>query len=140
MESLPCKLSHPDAKLPTKHYFDDAGFDLYSVEVANVPASGSAVVDIGVAIGIPAGYYGQLATRSSFGKRGLYIHPGVVDAGYTGTISVLVRNLTTEDYKILKGDKVAQLLILPVPKFQPVTVSELDYSARGANGFGSSGR
>lgn len=142
---LQVKLLHPEAKLPTKaHPEEDAGFDLYSVVEGVVPphaANSSPVnIDTGIAFAIPQGYYGQLMTRSSYGKMGMRVHPGVIDSGYRGPITVLVHNLSEEPREIRKGDKVAQLLILPVPFTEVSVVDELPTSSRGEKGFGSSGR
>jgi dUTP pyrophosphatase len=139
--SLLVKLNSPDAKVPFKaHPDEDAGFDLVGTHDVTVKAFESAIVDIKLSLGIPKGYYGQLMTRSSMGKAGLRIHPGVIDQGYRGNITVIVVNLTSRDYEIHTGDKVAQLLILPVPKIKVEVVTELPESSRGEGGFGSSGR
>lgn len=139
--TLLVKLNSPDAKVPFKaHPDEDAGFDLVGTHDATVKAFESTIVDIKLSLGIPKGYYGQLMTRSSMGKAGLRIHPGVIDAGYRGNISVIVINLTSRDYEIHQGDRVAQLLLLPVPKVKIEVVTELPESSRGEGGFGSSGK
>ena len=151
-----------DAKLPTKAYDGDAGWDLYSCEnitikpicgMTDVPvADGSSAVrsvpswdyaitevDVGIAFAIPAGYYGQVMCRSGYGKKGMRVHHGVVDAGYRGPVTVFVQNQGEAPITINKGDKIAQLLILPVPDVCVQEVTELSSSVRGEKGFGSSG-
>lgn len=147
------KKLHPDAQIPSKaHPEEDAGFDLYSCDdIVEIKEGEVKEVKTGVALEIPQGYYGQIMTRSSFGKKGLRVHPGVVDSGYRGEITIFVYNLSDQNarntmyvedngYAILKGDKVAQLLILPVPAVEMEETDDLGWSSRGANGFGSTGR
>lgn len=141
MEKLQVKLLHPDAKKPIKaHPEEDAGFDLYCVEEAFIPPHGREFIDTGIAIAVPKGYYGQIMTRSSIGKKGMRVHPGVIDSGYRGGISVLVFNLTEVPQFVSKGDRIAQLLVLPVPEIYVESVEELPESQRGVGGFGSTGK
>jgi dUTP pyrophosphatase len=132
----------PDAKLPTKAYSDDAGFDLYALnDVEYHKQDGLIEIHTGIAIAIPKGYYGQVACRSGMGRRGWRVHPGVIDSGYRGEISVFMQYHGSENHiSIHKGDKIAQLLILPVPDIETVESNELPTSERGEKGFGSSGR
>ena len=139
--TLLVKLNGPSAKVPYKaHPDEDAGFDLVGTHDSTVKAFESATVDTQISLAIPKGFYGQLMTRSSMGKAGLRIHPGVIDSGYRGTISVIIVNLTSRDYEVHAGDRVAQLLILPVPKIKVEVVTELPESSRGEGSFGSSGK
>lgn len=135
------KKLHPDALVPSKaHPDEDAGFDLHCVEDAFIPPHGREAISIGIALGIPKGYYGQLMARSSTGKKGMRIHPGVIDSGYRGEISILVFNLTGVPQFIGKGERLAQLLILPVPEVYVDVVEDLPDSLRGTNNFGSTGK
>ena len=135
------KLVHPNAKIPIKtHPNEDAGFDLFSVDTKKIKPFTKEEFSVGIALGIPLGYYGQIATRSSYGNRGLRVHPGVIDAGYRGEITILVFNMTKKVTTINKGDKIAQLLILPAPNFEIVEETQLPPSSRGSKGFGSSGK
>lgn len=129
----------PEAKLPTRAYVGDAGWDLYSIESKSLARHCFEEFRTGIAVEIPTGYYGQIAARSSSGKKGMIVHPGVIDSGYRGEISLFIRNLGM-DVNIVKGDKIAQMLILPVPASYIVEVEELTKSARGLNAMGSSGR
>ena len=99
-----------------------------------------ALVPCGFAFAIPDGYEGQVRPRSSCFKRGLHVALGTIDAGYRGEVLVGVWNLGDEEVEIDHGDRIAQLVIAPVARCTAVEVSELDATARGANGLGSSGR
>ena len=133
--------THPDAKLPTKNHNDDTGFDVYSVESKVIPARGSAVVDVGLEFAnITPGFWVKVEGRSGLGfKRGITPHPGIIDNGYRGNAGILLRNVTDVDYKVEKGDRIAQFVVY---KNYNVTISEgaATLTDRGTNGFGSSGQ
>ena len=145
---LKIKLITNNAKIPTKAYSNDAGWDLYSIESKslypfefNLPAnSGLVNVRTGIEVAISEGYYGQVACRSSLGRRGIRVHPGVIDSGFRGEISIFMQNLSSSFVEICEGDKIAQLIILPIFTGGIEIVGELPGSERGRNGFGSSGR
>jgi len=137
------KLS-PDAVLPEYAHGpeEDAGMDLRSI-VAVVLAPGiPQAVPTGLSIEIPAGYEGQVRPRSGLSlKHAILVAnaPGTIDPGYRGEIRVILVNAGNADYKIEKGDRIAQLI---VARYEPVQWEEgdLNESVRGAGGFGSSGR
>lgn len=121
----------------------DAGLDLCATGSVWVPAGGWGVVPAGVAVAVPEGYVGFVAPRSGLAaKFGLTVlnSPGVVDSGYRGEVKVILMNLGVEDYRVRRGDRVAQLVVVPVFSGPVVEVSELSDSERGSAGFGSSGR
>ena len=125
---------------PYKAHPEDAGFALMSRERQTVPAHGSAIFDTGVHIEIPQGFVGFLKSKSGLNvKRGI-TSEGVIDAGYTGSIRVKLYNNTRIPYLVKKGDKISQLVILPIYSDELEVVESLDEPARGNNGFGSSGR
>ena len=132
--------NHKDARVPTKAYEGDAGFDLYSVEDVTVYPQQQVEVDCGISLGLPFEYFGLILTRSSYGKNQIQVHHGVIDPGYRGNISVFIYNLGRKSYKIKKGDKIAQLVILPIPFVTFKETNILPTSVRGARGFGSSGK
>jgi len=132
--------THPDARIPTKAYEGDAGFDLYSIHDKELPPGCQVEIDCGIKIAIPQGYFGLILTRSSYGRQLLQVHHGVIDEGYRGPITVLMYNLSKRLVHIKKGSKVAQLIILPVKHFEWEETSELPSSQRGSKGFGSSGK
>lgn len=126
--------------MPTKAHWTDAGFDLYTPIPVNVWAGNSVVVDTGVHMIIPEGYCGLLVSKSGLLTNYGITTTGLVDAGYTGTIKVKILNQGHTSYFFDAGDKISQIIILPVPDVELVKVDELPETERGSNGFGSSGR
>lgn len=128
------------AYTPTRAHEADAGLDIYSRERKLVRAHDSATFDTGVHIEIPKGFVGFLKSKSGLnGKHGL-TSEGVIDSGYTGSICVKLYNNSDEDYIINGGDKISQLVILPIVLPDLEIVTELGKTDRGSNGFGSSGK
>lgn len=144
MEIL-AKVLNPDAVLPVYANEGDAGCDLVAVESCTLRAGGGrALVATGFAIAIPQGHGGFVLPRSGLAaKHGVTCinAPGLIDAGYRGEVKIALVNLDPElDYEVHKGDRVAQLVVLPVPSAHFLTVDELPSADRGDGGFGSSGR
>jgi len=133
------KRTSPQAKIPTKAHNTDAGWDLYSPINALLYPGESRMVNMQICFEIPAGWFGKIEDRSSFAKKGIFTAGGVIDSGYRGEVSVLIRNDGPERLDISIGMRIAQLLILPVPSIQMVESEELSDSLRGEKGFGSSG-
>ena len=133
-----------DARLPSRSYDDDAGFDLYAAEAATVPAGGRASVRTGIALEIPERHAGLVLPRSGLAaKHGIALvnAPGLIDAGYRGEVRVLLLSTDAgEDFEIAVGDRIAQLLVVRVEAPDVVEVEDLAASERGEAGFGSSGR
>lgn len=125
---------------PYKARLEDAGFDLMAREGQIVLAHGSATFDTGVHIEIPQGFVGFLKSKSGLNVKHGITSDGVIDAGYTGSISVKLYNNTRIPYMVEKGDKISQLVILPICSDELEIVDSLDKTARGNNGSGSSGR
>lgn len=149
----------PGAIMPTRAHDTDAGLDLYapydyyveatkrarifneygSITTNNVEI-GSCTIDTGVHVQIPEGYVGFVKAKSGLNvKYGLNC-TGVIDAGYTGSIVVKLYNFTADEYSIKKGDKIAQLVIVPIITPELELVDELEETERGTGGFGSTGR
>lgn len=136
------KKLHPDAHLPAYAHGpeEDAGLDLRAVERVVLEPGVARGVPTGLAIELPPGYEAQVRPRSGLGlKHSLTVNFGTIDPGYRGEIRVVMFNLGRADYTIEKGDRIAQLVIAA---YQAVEweEGELGGSARGAGGFGSSGR
>lgn len=132
-----------DGFLPTYANPGDAGADLKSTEDVTVPARGRVLVKTGVKIALPNGFVGLVHPRSGLAaKSGITVlnTPGTVDAGYRGEIMVTLYNSTDEDFKVSRGDRIAQLVIQAVEHATFIQVSDLPDSARGTGGFGSSGK
>lgn len=129
------------AKLPTRAYTWDAGFDLYAPEAATIPARGSVVIDTGVHVEIPEGYVGFIKSRSGLNtKHGIVSDSGVIDSGYIGSIRVKLYNNAYKCYEIKPGNRICQIVFLPVFLPELKVVDSLGgETERGANGFGSSG-
>lgn len=129
------------AKMPTKAHKEDAGFDLYTPHEVTVKAGESATVHTGTHMILPSGWCGLLVSKSGLNTKRDIQTTGLVDAGYNGEIVVKVQNHGKEDYHFEAGEKVSQIVILPVCDVELVEeLDELPFSERGDNGFGSSGR
>ena len=138
--TLPMRRLDPAAVLPTRAHADDAGLDLYSLEDAMLAPGQGQVVRTGVAVAVPAGHGGLVCDRSSLARRGLKTAGGVIDAGYRGELGVVLWNISGAAQSVKKGERLAQLLVLPVATPVPVEMDDLGETARGAGGFGSTGR
>lgn len=129
------------AKMPTKAHETDAGFDLYAIEASFIPAHGNCVFDTGVHIELPEHTAGLLVSKSGLNVKYDITSTGLIDYGYTGSIKVKLYNNGNGDYLVEAGDKISQLMIIPiVDNLELESVNELDKSDRGDNGFGSSGK
>ena len=129
-----------DAFMPARAHLEDAGLDLHSPVDAIVPAGGSAVIDTGVHVELPEGTAGLLISKSGlYVKHGLS-STGLIDAGYMGSIVVKLYNHSGVDYYVSRGDKVSQLVIVPVLLPELYEVPALSPTARGNGGFGSTGK
>lgn len=104
-------------------------------------ARGSATVATGVAVAVPPGYYGRIASRSGLSvKHDIEVGAGVVDAGYRGELVVKLHNHGDANYLVRAGDRVAQLVVTRIYQGGMQVVESLEDSDRGARAFGSSGR
>ena len=128
------------AKMPTRAHENDAGLDLYAKEAQVIPAKESAIFDTGVHVELPAGTVGMLKSKSGLNVKFGIVGEGTIDAGYTGSIVVKLYNNSVRDYKVNAGDKISQLVIMPIYTPTPVLVERFADTDRGDNGFGSSGR
>jgi dUTP pyrophosphatase len=132
-----------DAKLPTRAHPGDAGLDLHAAEEAVLAPGERASIGTGIAVEIPDGHAGLVLPRSGIAARNgiaLVNAPGLIDSGYRGELRVLLLNTDrSEPFRIAPGDRIAQLMLVPVEGAEVVEVEELSDSARGVGGFGSSG-
>ncbi len=136
------KRIHPDAVLPAYAHQGDAGMDIRSVADLVVPAGARALVPTGLVMVLPEGYEGQVRPRSGLAlKHGVTVlnTPGTIDAGYRGEVGVILFNSGTADFKVAKGDRIAQLVVAPVTTAGIAEVESVDETDRGAGGFGSTG-
>lgn len=140
---IPITKLNTDAVVPSHAYGEgDAGVDLASVADVTISPGERALVPTGIAVAIPAGYGGFVQPRSGLAaKHGITLtnSPGLIDSNYRGEIRVIVQNTGVEPFVIKVGDRVAQLVIMPVEHAEFEVVDELPESGRGHGGFGSSG-
>lgn len=129
-----------DAKMPTRSHYWDAGLDLYSRETQWIPAKESAIFDTGVHIALCPGTVGMIKSRSGLNVKHGLVCEGVVDCGFSGSIRIKIHNLSGYDYKVETGDRIAQLVILPILMPELELVDRLEETERGEKGFGSSGK
>jgi dUTP pyrophosphatase len=140
---LPIKRIDLDLPIPQYAHPGDAGMDLYSAEDLTLAPGHRALVPTGISLAIPEGYAGFVQPRSGLAIRhglSLVNTPGLIDSHYRGEIKVIAINLDRETpIELRRGDKIAQLVIQRVERCEPVEVEELDVTARGEGGFGSTG-
>ena len=130
-------------EIPVYAHPGDAGADLISAEAVRLAPGERALVGTGVRIALPDGYAAFVVPRSGLAaKHGITIvnSPGTIDAGYRGEIKVALLNTDARDaYDISVGDRIAQLIVMPVPRVRFLPVDTLPESVRGEGGFGSTG-
>lgn len=130
----------PGAIRPTRAHDTDAGLDLYAVEDRIVEAKGDAIFHTGVHVQIHHGCAGLLVSKSGLNVKHGIVSTGLIDEGYSGEIVVKLYNHGGYDAKVMAGEKISQLVILPV-RYEPVEiVDEIGSGERGNAGFGSTGR
>lgn len=128
------------AFLPTRAHKSDTGLDLYAMAGGWIQPSMSELFDTGVHIEIPEGYVGMIKSKSGLNVKSNLTCTGVIDSGYTGSIMVKLYNHSTAVMQqIFKGQKIAQLVILPIITPELEVVDSLDETERGDGGFGSTG-
>lgn len=139
IEKIKIKLD-PEAYVPERAHKQDAGLDLFTPYRFILPGNDTMTIDTGVHVEIPEGYVGFLKSKSGLNVRYSITSEGVIDAGYTGSIKVKLYNNNKRDHVFLEGDKISQLVILPILTPEIELVESLDETERGNNGFGSTGR
>ncbi len=140
MNTLPIRFTHPHAELPTRAHPTDAGLDLAASETTHIAPGVVTLVPTGIAVAIPEGHVGLLAARSSLAvKKAMTLANGVgiIDSDYRGEIKIPIIPLDGCHNLIQAGQKIAQLIILPIALPTVEVVAELPESVRGLGGFGS---
>lgn len=133
----------PELPPPQQAHEGDAAVDLAAREAITLEPGERAMVPTGIAVAIPSGYGGLVIPRSGLAARhGISVvnGPGLIDSGFRGEVNVIVVNLGSEAYRFERGDRIAQLMIVPAITPQLVEVEVLPVSSRGVGGFGSTGR
>lgn len=131
-----------DLDLPAYATNGAAGMDVVSAEDVTIQPAGRHAVATGLAVAIPQGYEIQVRPRSGLAlKHGITVPntPGTIDSDYRGELKVILINHGSEPFAISRGDRVAQLVLAPVTRATWMEVDELDETARGEGGFGSTG-
>jgi len=141
---IPIRRLDAGLPLPAAQHDGDAGIDLYAAnDVTLDPGGGRALVPTGIAVAIPPGYAGFIQPRSGLALRHgvtLVNTPGLIDAGYRDEIRVLLINHDpTESFKVSRGDRIAQLVVQRFESVEWDEVADLDDTARGLGGWGSTG-
>lgn len=126
--------------MPETKKDSDAGTDLFASEDMEIPAHSRGLIPLGFCTQFPPDRVALIKDRSSLALRGYYTHAGVIDSSYRGEWKLIVENTNAERWCIKRGDKVAQVLFLPIYSPSLKIADNLDESERGTGGFGSTGR
>jgi dUTP pyrophosphatase len=138
--SLLVKKLNVDAVVPSRGSEGAAGYDLSSVADMTVPAGGRVPIPTGLSFRIPETTYGKIASRSGLAKKyGIGVLTGTIDADYRGEVFVMLYNTSERDFIVNKGDRIAQMILIKIETPDVSVVLEIDDTARGDGGFGSTG-
>jgi len=139
IKEIECRVDNA-AYLPKRSNPTDAGADLRSTESLDIYPGEIKLIDTGVAVKISEGFAGFVFNRSGQGKKGIILlnGVGVIDSDYRGNIKILLKNISDNKYKIEVGDRIAQLVIMPVILCD--FVDSWNDTERGTGGFGSTGQ
>ncbi len=129
-----------DVKMPAYAHPGDAGLDLFSRETRTLEMGEPHLFKLGFSLELPQGFVALIMDKSSMGQRGIKTLGGVIDHTYRGEVCAMLVSTSDREYLIRPGDKIAQLLIMPVATARLEEASELSETARGEGGFGSTGR
>ena len=125
---------------PVRKTAGSGRYDVAARSSLTIAVGDREVVGTGLSVAIPDGHVGLLKTRSSMARCGVDVVGGVIDADYRGEVKVILHNAGRRAYAVTTGDRIAQLVVLPVFTGDAVKVEELPTTKRGADGFGSTGR
>ncbi len=130
----------PQAKLPQKAHPGDAAYDFYANDYYSLEPQQQAIIKTGVKMAIPEGFVGLIWDKSGLASQGLTTIGGVIDANYRGEVKVILKNLSQKVFKIIPGQKVAQILIQEIAKIKIKEEKITNTTERQDRGFGSSGQ
>ena len=136
------ELCHPNAKIPQYAHISDSGVDVFALDDITVKPGETVLVPTGIKVALPAGYELQVRPKSGRAlktKLRVANTPGTIDQQYRDEIKVIMINHSSQPYPIFKGDRIAQLMVMPSYRFQAKVVDTLEDSDRGEGGFGSTG-
>ena len=130
----------PEAKLPLRARDGDAAFDLFAADYYSIPPYGQALVSTGLKLAIPHGYAGLIWDKSGLANTGITTMGGVIDSSYRGEVKVIIKNLSEDDFNIIPGRKIAQLIIQAISQPEISEQKITDQTERQDGGFGSTGQ
>jgi dUTP pyrophosphatase len=137
IDQLPIKHLEPNARLPERKTPQAAGYDLTPSETVHLAPGEQQLINTGIAIAIPEGYYGQLSPRSSLAKKGITVEGGVIDSDYRGPIKIILRNQGSDIFTFTPGENpIAQIVLIKIITPEVQEVQELQETSR-TGGFGS---
>lgn len=142
MTVVKVKKLHPDAKLPKFQTEGSAGADVVSIEDVDIQPGDIKAISLGFAVSIPLGYEIQLRPRSGLAlKYGISVpnSPGTIDSDFRGEMKAILINHGKDNFKVCKGDRIAQIILNKIPTCAYVQVEELDKTGRNTGGYGSTG-
>ena len=139
MSALKVKILAEGAHPPEKAHPGDLGYDLFAAEHAVIPSGELRLVKTGIALEFPDGWGGVIRDRSSMALKRVTVSAGVIDHGYRGEVAVALTNHSPAEFVIEPGQKIAQLIPTPVTDWTVTVSGDLNHTARGAGGFGSTG-
>jgi dUTP pyrophosphatase len=139
MHWIKIKRLYADSIVPQYHSEQAAGLDLHSYEDTVIGQGDIVLVKTGIAMEIPKGYVGMIKDRSGMAMDYYYTHAGIIDSDYRGEVKVLLHNDDSTWKEIKKGQRIAQLLLIPCPQMTVSIVDELSMTERNQGGFGSTG-
>lgn len=131
------KLIDFGGKVPQRSHYNDAGADVFALETTWIYSHETARIPLGIGVEIPDGFMGLVLPRSGLSSRGIVTQAAPIDSGYRGQIHAITSNLTNQKVKVSKGDKIGQLVIIPIIL---ATYTNDDLELRGDAGFGSTGK
>lgn len=129
-----------EAFMPEYAHNTDAGMDICSPVYVTVPAGGNVLIDTGIHVELPHNSVGMLKSKSGLNVKHCILNEGVIDEGFVGSIKVKLYNLSDQDYYVMRGDKISQLVVIPYIHCELKQVEKLEETERGENGIGSTGR
>lgn len=124
-------------KVPKRSHYNDAGADVFAAEKKIIWNGSTNKIPLGFGVEIPDGFMGLVLPRSGLSSKGLFTQAAPIDSGYRGEIHAITTNLTGNKYIVEKGDKIGQLVIIPI---QLAEFTDEDLDSRGNAGFGSTGK
>lgn len=150
MSILKVQIVRAGARLPNKMTAGSAGFDLYAAEYTDIPPArsqpngnveiGRALVPIGIKLELPEGTVGRIASRSGLSvQSNIEAGAGWIDSDYRGELLVELKNFSASPFHIKQGDRIAQLVVLPLVDIEVTPVAEVNSTGRNSSGFGSTG-